>query len=252
MSGILAGDVAVITGCSRGIGLAVAQIFAKEGADLIITARDAERLEELATTLRDEFGVKIQPVAAALSDPDMAPKLRDAADALGGATILVNNAGIFPAALLADSTDEMLAEVMDCNFNGTFRLCREIVPGMVKRGKGRVVNISSIAARAPTPGLSLYAASKGALEAFSRAIAAEVAPTVRVNCVSPGPTLTETAVAMIESDTTGAVDEVSKGIPLQRRGNPEEIAEAVLYMASARSGWTTGEVIQVNGGGLMA
>lgn len=252
MTGILAGDVAVITGCSRGIGLACARLLAGEGADLVITARDGARLAEIAAEIGAAHGVKVVPVAAELGDPAMAAKLREAADSLGGATILVNNAGIFPSALLADSTDAMLAEVMSCNFDGLFRICRELVPGMVERGAGRVVNVTSIAARVPTPGLALYAASKGAVEAFSRAIAAEVAPGVRVNCVSPGPTLTETAIAMIASDTTGAVDEVSRGIPLQRRGKPEEVAEAVLYLASARSGWTTGEVIQVNGGGLMA
>jgi len=251
MTGILAGQVAVITGSSRGIGLACARLLAREGADLVITARDGARLAEIATELSAEHGVKVASVAVELADPAMATKLREAADSLGGATILVNNAGIFPSALLADSSDAMLTEVMSCNFDSLFRICREIIPGMCERGGGRVVNITSIAARMPTPGLALYAASKGAVEAFSRAIAAEVAPTVRVNCVSPGPTLTETAIAMIESDTTGAVDAVSQGIPLQRRGNPEEVAEAVCYLASARSGWTTGEVMQVNGGVLM-
>lgn len=252
MPGILNGEVAIVTGCSRGLGLAIARLLAQEGAALVITARDAARLEELATGLRADHGVEVRSVAAALGDAGMAARLREAADAMGGASILVNNAGIFPAAMLADSDDAMLAEVMRANFDGLFRICREIAPGMAERGKGSIVNISSIAARTPTPGLSLYAASKGAVEAFSRAIAAELAPTVRVNCVSPGPLLTESAIAMIEADTTGAVDEVSKGIPLQRRGKPEEVAEAVLYLASARGGWTTGEVIQVNGGGVMA
>ncbi|MEE4451016.1 SDR family NAD(P)-dependent oxidoreductase [Novosphingobium resinovorum] len=252
MTGILGGEVAVITGCSRGLGLVVARRMAQEGAALVITARDPARLEEIAAGIRSDFAVEVRCVAASFDDAGMAARLREAADVLGGATILVNNAGIFPAALLADADDAMLRDVMTCNFDALFRICREIAPGMAQRGKGSIVNISSIAARTPTPGLSLYAASKGAVEAFSRAIAAELAPAVRVNCVSPGPLLTETAIAMTESDTTGAVDEVDRGIPLQRRGTPEEVTEAVLFLASSRASWTTGEVIQVNGGGVMA
>ena len=123
---------------------------------------------------------------------------------------------------------------------------------MADKGGGSVVNITSISSRVPIPGMSLYAASKAAVEAFSRCIAAEFAPKVRVNCVSAGPIMTEAAIQMAENDTEGVTDTVTQGIPLERRGTPEEIAEAAHFLATARAGWTTGEVLQVNGGGLMA
>ncbi len=252
MTGILDGDVAVITGCSRGIGAAIAATFAREGARLVLLARSEEPLRQIAERLGAEHGTAVEIVTGSIASPETAERALEAANRLGGASILVNNAGIFPAAALADTTDAMREDIMGCNFTGTFNTCRAIVPGMVERGKGAVVNISSIAARVPTPSLSVYAASKGAVEAFSRALAAEVAPKVRVNCVSPGPIVTEVAMGMAASDTTGAVSAVEEGIPLQRRGLPEEVGEAVLFLASTRGAWTTGQVLQVNGGGLMA
>lgn len=252
MTGILHGDVAVITGCSRGIGAAIAEAFAREGANLVLMGRDKGRLEAVADALRAAYGTRTEIVTGAISDSLTSAHALEAADRLGGATILVNNAGIFPAAAIGDTTDAMFEDVMGSNFTGTFNTCRALIPGMAARGKGAVVNISSIAARVPTPSLSIYAASKGAVEAFSRALAAEVAPVVRVNCVSPGPILTEVAMEMAASDTTGAVNKVESGIPLARRGTPEEVAEAVLFLASSRGSWTTGQVLQVNGGGLMA
>jgi 3-oxoacyl-[acyl-carrier protein] reductase len=141
---------------------------------------------------------------------------------------------------------------MTTNLAGTFYMCREVLPIMLKQGSGAIVNMSSIAARVPVPGLAVYCASKAGVEAFTRAIAAEAAPSVRVNAVSAGPAATETAEALSGTDSTGAVDAVTNSIPLRRRGRPEEIAESVLFLSSPRSSWITGEVLQVNGGGLMA
>ncbi len=252
MTGILHGEVAVITGCTRGLGSVIAETFGREGASLVLMGRDKARLEAIATSLQSSYGTKTAIVTGSIADPVTADHALKAADALGGATVLVNNAGIFPAATIGDTTDDMFHDVMGTNFTGTFNTCRAIIPGMIARNKGSVVNISSIAGRGPTPSLSIYAASKGAVEAFSRALAAEVAPSLRVNCVAPGPLLTELALEMAANDTTGAVSAVESGIPLGRRGTPEEVAEAVLFLASSRGSWITGQVLQVNGGGLMA
>lgn len=251
MNTSFAGKTAIVTGCSRGIGLAIAERMAEDGAHLVITARNAAKLSEAADHLRQIGAASVRDIAADVTDPRLPALLRDAANGTGGADILVNNAGVYPATSLADLTPERVGEVMGCNFDGVVALCREFVPAMANKGAGTVVNISSIGARVPIPGMALYAASKAALEAFSRSIAAEFAPTVRINCVSPGPILTEAAVAMSEGEDQAVTDTVTQGIPMQRRGTPEEVAEAVCFLASDRAGWTTGEVLQVNGGGYM-
>lgn len=248
----LEGKVAIITGCSGGIGLAIGERLASEGASIVITARDRVKLDAATNVLKAAGAPAVEVVAGILTDPKLPGQLREAADKLGGASLLVNNAGVYPAASLAETTPELVSQVMGCNFDGVVSICREIIPAMAARGGGAVVNISSIGARIALPGMSLYAASKAALEAFSRSIAAEFAPNVRINCVSPGPIATEAAIQMAENDETGATDTVTQGIPLQRRGTPEEVAEAVHFLLTARGGWTTGEVLQVNGGGLMA
>jgi NAD(P)-dependent dehydrogenase (short-subunit alcohol dehydrogenase family) len=170
----------------------------------------------------------------------------------GRVDILANIAGAFPTALLADTTDEQFEVTLAANLTGTFMMCRALLPAMLRQGSGAIVNMSSMAARFPTPGLSVYSASKAGIEAFTRAIAAEAAPNVRVNTVSAGPTLTEAVAALVASDTTGAVAAVTRSLPLSRMGTPEEIAEAVLFLASARASFVTGQTLHVNGGGLMA
>lgn len=249
MSGLLSGKLAVVTGGSRGIGAAVVERFVEEGAQVIVIARDRSAIESLSDRLT---GGKVHGLAGDVSDPATADAALDMVTALGGCDILVNNAGIFPAAPLAASSLATAEEVMRVNFLSVFNFCRAFIPAMLARRGGSVVNVTSIAARAPTPALSLYAASKAAVEAFSRAIAAESAPAVRVNCLSPGPTRTDAVITMEATDQTGAVAEVTRAIPMARYGECREVAEGVLYLASDRSSWTTGQTLQVNGGGLMA
>ena len=132
--------------------------------------------------------------------------------------------------LLEATTDEAFISSVETNLGGTFRLCRAAVPALRRQAGSAIVNVSSTAARFPTPGLAVYSATKAAVEALTRALAAELAPGVRVNAVSPGPTLTESVRDLMASDTTGAVAAVTKGLPLQRLGEPEEIAEALLFL----------------------
>lgn len=247
--GLLAGRLAVITGGSMGIGEAICERFLAEGARLIVVGRDQGRLRELADRLGE---TRVDWIVGDVGDGATADAALALAGTLGGCDVLVNNAGIFPAAALADADCATAEEIMRVNFFGVFHFCKAFVPAMLARGSGSVVNITSMAARAPTPGLSVYAASKAAVEAFSRAISAEAAPAVRVNCLAPGPTRTETVIAMEKADQTGAVAEVTKAIPMARYGECREIAEGALYLAGDRSSWTTGQTLHVNGGVIMA
>jgi NAD(P)-dependent dehydrogenase (short-subunit alcohol dehydrogenase family) len=248
-----AGRVAVVTGGSKGIGATTARLFAERGASVVLVGRNEDILKSAAAKLPLQGGAKATTVAGDVGDPATARRVVEfSMTEHGKIDILANIAGIFPTALLADTSDAHYTSTMNTNLNGTFFMCRAIIPLMMKQGSGAVVNMSSIAARLPVPGLAVYCASKAAVEAFTRAIAAESAPKVRVNAVSAGPTATETAHALTSSDNTGAVDAVTNSIPLRRRATSEEIAEAVLFLASARSSFITGEVLQVNGGGLMA
>lgn len=246
---LLSGRLAVITGGSMGIGEAITERFLAEGARLIVVGRDQARLSAIAERLGEG---RVHSIAGDVGDGATADAALALANALGGCDVLVNNAGIFPAATLADIDSATAEEIMRVNFLGVFHFCKAFVPAMVARGKGSVVNVTSMAARTPTPGLSVYAASKGAVEAFSRAIAAEVAPAVRVNCLAPGPTRTETVIAMEKTDQTGAVAEVTKAIPMARYGECQEIAEGALYLAGDQSSWMTGQTLHINGGVMMA
>lgn len=240
----LDGRTAVVTGASRGIGKAIAERFAAEGARLVLVGRHAASLESVAAGLDGATYV-----VGDVGDPATAASALEAA---GTCDVLVNNAGMFPAGLLADLPPDAAEAIMRTNFAGTFQFCRAFVPAMVANGSGTVINVTSIAARAPTPGLSLYAASKGAVEAFSRAIAAEAAPNVRINCLSPGPTLTESVSEMAATDTTGAVAEVVGSIAMKRYADPAEIAAAALFLAGDGASFITGQTLQANGGSLMA
>lgn len=245
---------AVVTGATKGIGKAIVLGLVPHARAIIAVARNEAELE----ALRQEVAgfapdCSIETVAGDVSDPETARRAAEVATSVGGCDVLINTAGIFPPALLADITSDQVEQVMRVNFNGVLNFCQALVPDMIEKQDGRIVNVTSIAARSPTPGLSIYAASKGAVEAFSRSIAAELAPHVRVNCVSPGPTMTEAVRDLTRSDTTGAVDAVSKAIPMGRYGEPDEVASAAIFLAtSTASRWMTGQTVQVNGGLLMA
>ncbi|MEZ5687709.1 MAG: SDR family oxidoreductase [Caenibius sp.] len=246
----LDGQCVVLTGATRGIGKATALRFAEEGARIVAVARNADDLDTLARELGDAMAAS---VAGDVGDEAIAEQALRACLPLGGCDILVNTAGIFPAARLADIKTAEAEAIIRTNFFGVFNFCRTIVPHMVQRSSGAVVNVSSIAARTPTPGISVYAASKAAVESFSRSIAAEVAPTVRVNCLAPGPTMTEAVAKLAAEDTTGAVDGVATGLPMGRYGEPDEVADGILFLARSKaSRWMTGQTVQVNGGGFMA
>ncbi len=242
------GRVALVTGGTKGIGRAVAIMLAERGASLVIVARDPAALNDFVA----ELGDKAIGVAGDVADSATADRaVTSALDRFGKIDILANIAGAFPTALLDDTSDAHFADAIGANLIGTFNFCRAALPSL-RETKGAIVNVSSTAARFPTPGLSAYSAAKAGIEGFTRSIAAEAAPDVRVNAVSAGPTLTDTVRALLESDTTGAVRAVTEALPLKRLAQPSEIAEAILFLASDRASFITGQVLHANGGGVMA
>lgn len=235
----LTGKRALITGGTAGIGLACAQLFARAGATVTVCGRDAERGRQAAHGI----GTFIQ---ADLADVRSVHTLIEQA---GDTDILVNNAALFPGAMTLDQDVDVLRRTLEVNIIGTYVLTQGLVAGMLVRGHGSIVNVTSLVASKGVPGASVYSASKAAVEALTRSWATEFAPHgIRVNSVAPGPTATE-GVTAVWGDTN---DELGRGLPMARTGMPEEIAEAVLYLASPHSSFITGALLPVDGGGAAA
>lgn len=235
----LQGKRTLITGGTAGIGLACARLFAKEGAEVTICGRDAERGHAAAAGI----GRFLQADLADLSS------LRSLINQAGEVDILVNNAALFPGAMTVEQDIEVLRRTFAVNVVGTYFLTQGLVTGMLARGHGSIVNVTSLVASKGVPGASAYSASKAALESLTRTWATEFAAHgVRVNSVAPGPTRTE-GVAAVWGDTN---EELGRGLPLGRTGAPEEIAEAVLYLASPRASFITGALLHADGGGAAA
>lgn len=239
----LAGQTALVTGGTAGIGLESARLLARHGAAVIITGRSAERGAAAAA----ELGDRVRFVAADLSDLESVESLaRQCGD---GIDILVNNAASFPGALTVEQDIASFESTFDTNVRGAYFLVAAVVPGMLRRGHGAIVNVTSMVAFKGVPGASSYSASKAALESLTRTWAAEFGPHgVRVNSVAPGPTATD-GVAAEWGDVN---DELGRALPLGRTAQAAEIAEAVLFLASPRSSFITGSTLHVDGGGAAA
>jgi NAD(P)-dependent dehydrogenase (short-subunit alcohol dehydrogenase family) len=238
----LAGKIALVTGATGGIGGATARLLAARGAQVVASGRDPQRGELLVKEITGAGGTA-RFVPADLTDVD---SLRRLAAAAGNVDILVNNAALFP---IAPTTEQGLAgldEALAANIRAPYLLTAALVPAMVARGSGSIVNVSTMAARIGMPGLSTYSATKAALEALTRTWAAEFSPGgVRVNTVSPGPTRTD--MVMLSMGEAGAA-QVAGTTLLKRLAAPEEIAEVIAFLASDRSSFMTGATVAVDAG----
>ena len=234
--------VALVTGGGTGIGRAIATAIAAEGGQVVVTGRRVDRLREVSETNPD----RIRYVQADVSQgADVKRAIAFTVEQFGALDVLVNNAAACTMRPLSSLTDEAISEMLDVNVKGTLMGIREALPQLTGR-RGSVVNVTSVTARAATPAMSAYGGSKAAVEQLTRCLAVELGPAgVRVNVVSPGMTMTP----MLEGnmDQQG-IEQVASHTPLRRVGTPEDVAEAVLFLASDQAGWITGQVVQSSGG----
>ncbi|HEX2135414.1 MAG TPA: 3-oxoacyl-[acyl-carrier-protein] reductase [Microvirga sp.] len=241
----LTGKKALVTGATGGIGGAIARALHAQGATVALSGTRRGALDELASSL----GERVHLVEANLADKDSVEALVPAAEAaMEGLDILVNNAGVTRDNLFMRMKDEEWDTVIAVNLTAAFRLSRAAVKGMMRRRYGRIVNIGSVVGSTGNPGQGNYAASKAGLVGMTKALAAEVASrNITVNCVAPG---------FIASQMTDALNEKQREailgkVPMARLGQGEEIAAAVVYLASAEAGYVTGHTLHVNGGMAM-
>jgi len=241
----LTGKTALVTGASGGIGGAIATALHGAGATVGLSGTRVEPLEALASDLGDR--AKVLPCN--LGDAEAVEALpKEAIAALGSVNILVNNAGITRDNLFMRMSDDEWAQVLEVNLTSTMRLCRGVLRGMMKARWGRIVNISSIVGATGNPGQGNYAASKAGMIGMSKSLAYEVASRgITVNAVAPGFIATAMTDKLNDDQKAGILGQ----IPAGRMGTPEEIAAAVLYLASAEAGYVTGATLHVNGGMAM-
>ena len=241
----LTGRNALVTGASGGIGGAIARALHGAGATVALSGTRVAPLEALA----GELGGRTHVLPCNLSDPaevDALPK--QAAEAMGSVDILVNNAGITRDQVFMRMSDADWQSVLDVNLTSTMRLCRAVMRPMMKARWGRIVNISSVVGATGNPGQANYAASKAGMVGMTKSIAYEVASRgITANCVAPG----FIATAMTDKLTDEQKAKINAQIPAARMGSPEEIAAAVLYLASAEAAYVTGTTLHVNGGMAM-
>jgi 3-oxoacyl-[acyl-carrier protein] reductase len=242
----LQGQVALVTGGSRGIGLGIARALAEAGAKVAVVGRNAERAVSAAATLPGEGHVGL---ACDVSDPSqVAGTVSEVEESLGGVTVLVNNAGVTRDNILVRLKDEDWDEVIDVNLKGAFNMTRAVSRGMMKRRDGIILNITSVVGVAGNAGQSNYAASKAGLIGFTKSVARELASRgIRCNAIAPGYIATDMTAALNESQ----VEALKKGIPLGRLGDPEDVAGAVRFLAGPAARYITGHVLVVDGGMVM-
>jgi len=241
----LSGKSALVTGASGGIGGAIAKALHVRGATVGLSGTRTEPLEKL----KAELGERAHVLPADLSDPAAIETLLKSADAaLGGIDILINNAGLTRDNLAMRMKDEDWQKVIDVNLTAGFRLARGAMRGMMKKRWGRIIGITSVVGVTGNPGQANYAAAKAGMIGMSKSLAQEVASRgITVNCVAPG---------FIETQMTGALNDDQKArimtaIPAGRLGQSDEIAAAVVYLASQEAAYVTGQTIHVNGGMAM-
>ncbi|HEY1707835.1 MAG TPA: SDR family oxidoreductase [Rhizomicrobium sp.] len=239
----LSNKIAIVTGGSRGLGKEMVLAFAKNGADVVIASRKLEACEAVAKQV-EAMGRRALPVAAHVGKWSDNDALCEAAyKHFGRVDILVNNAGMSPIApSLVETTEALFDKVIDINFKGPFRLSSLVGEKMMAGDGGVIINLSSTASYIPSPVTIPYGGAKAAINAMTVALAKAFGPKVRVNCICPGPFLTDVSTVWREDKAA------EQRLGLKRWGNPEEIVGTALLLASDASSYMTGQVIRVDGG----
>ena len=248
MEGILQGKVAVVTGASRGIGRAIAEVFAREGASVVICGRKQETLDQVA----GEIAGKLKPVACHVGRPDQIERLvAITTREFGCIDILVNNAGTNVAMGPCLEMDEgQFDKMIEINLKSAFRLVRLVAPGMCERASGSIINIASVSGLRPQLHSMLYSMTKAALIMMTQSYALELgAKGVRVNAIAPG--LIQTQLSEYYWKEENRLESLISKQPISRIGQPAEVAEVALLLASDRSSYMTGQTIVVDGGAVL-
>jgi 2-hydroxycyclohexanecarboxyl-CoA dehydrogenase len=237
--------IAIVTGAASGIGRATVETLAEGGATVIVADINREQGEAAAAAIRQK-GQRAQFLPIDLTDPTSITEFAAAVQAqFGGVDILVNGAGWGKTMPFWETTPELWAKLIALNFVGPMLLAKAVLPKMMERGRGKIVNIASDAGRVGSLGETVYSGAKGGLIAFTKSLARETARyNINVNCVCPGPTETPLLFAVPE----GHLEAFKKAIPFRRFGKPSEIADAVVFFASDRASYITGQVLSVSGG----
>jgi 2-deoxy-D-gluconate 3-dehydrogenase len=243
----LDGRVALVTGASRGLGRAMAIALAEAGADVGLVARSRDDLREAASEVSRLGRRALALPADVAAEREVEAAVRGAIEAFGAVDILVNNSGVAVVKPLVETTPTEWRRVMETNLTGAFNCCRAVGPGMIARGRGKIVNVASVLGARGLSGYSAYSASKGGLLALTRTLAVEWARhNIQVNAIAPGWFVT----SMNEHAFADAAvrERLLRAVPARRTGRPEELGALVVYLASPASDYVTGEVVFVDGG----
>ena len=242
----LDGKVALVTGGSRGLGREIVLAYARMGADVIISSRKQDACEALAAEVERDTGQRALAAPCHVGEWDQCDALAARAlDTFGRVDVLVNNAGMSPLyGELVEVTEALWDKVLGVNLKGAFRLSSLLGTAMRDGDGGSILNVSSIAAKAPSTAEIPYGAAKAGLNNLTEGLARAFAPKVRVNCIMPGPFLTDISKAWAPQMIEG----LSKIIPLGRAGQPDEVVGAALFFASDASAFTTGAILRIDGG----
>ena len=245
--------IALVTGGARGIGRAIALELAASGCAVAVADLLVDQAQDVAAEI-EAAGGRATAVAADITDSAaVAAAVATIGERLGPVDIAVNNAGWDELRPFLETDEPFWDRVIDVNYKGCLRVSKAVLPGMVERGWGRLVNIASDAGRVGSSLESVYAGAKGGVIAFTKTIAREVARSgVTANCVCPGPTRTPLLEGMAAESGERFVDALTRAVPMRRLGEPEDIAAAVAFLASERAGYVTGQTLSVSGGLTMA
>ncbi len=247
----LTGKIALITGASRGIGLAIARTYAAAGAKVVISSRKQAALDAAAAQIREAGGAALPIAAHTGSEEAVANLVEQAAQTYGGIDILVNNAATNPHfGPILTAEDSHWDKILDVNVKGYFRVAKACAASMKARGGGKIINVASIAGKAPQPGMGIYCVSKAAVLMLTEVLAAELAAdNIQVNAIAPGFIKTQFSSALWQNP--GVYAAITAVIPQKRMAEPDELTGIALYLASSASSFTTGATFTVDGGQMV-